>query len=249
MTVQPKVFIDRKGFDLKIKRLKQNVPEAGRQTVVALMDIAGHSLVDFSDGFTDTNRYINGWIDAANQVGVNIAKRQLKRPKRFHEIGAVLRKQERISEGIFKFWSARVKGMEQRPGHAKWKSYREAKKKLSKAVDLYDRAIENRERFDETKGTGVINFGPKSKNKILLSSLNRVIFKTYGGSGRIFQRGTQWFGEMRNAEPHAKLVEKKHRVVSKTKARLRLIGGRNASKKYLESLTAGVVGAGAGGAA
>jgi len=240
----PTVYIDDRLFREKIRKMKANQPEAGRAMVVELVDLAADGLLQFSAPFNDTNRYYNGWADAATKAGSPRAMLPLEKPKRYADIRARLQRQHDVSRDIFKFWSKRVAGIEARGGnYAKWKSYKQAKKKLSKAVDVFDRAIENLEHFQETGGVGAINFAGKyggaQRTGLSLAALDRTIHKVYGGSGRVFNIGPKWLAELRNAEPHAKLVERKHRVISRTKARLRKLGARSASQKYLDSLTAG----------
>lgn len=249
MAVQPILKPDRRNFDAKIRQMRANQVKAGRDLMLALGEIAVDTLVEFSEPFADTNRYLNGWVHAGTQIGVNRPLREIKRPKRFYLIRNQLRQQMKDSEKLFRFWSRRVAEMEEREGHQKWKSYRRAKKKLSKFVDIYDRAIDNYERFEETKGVGVLHYhGKKSAfiDDAKLSAVDRLITKTYGGTGRVFKVGNQWFVELRNREPHARKADRRHRVVARTKARLRLVAARNASSRYLETLSVGATGKTAG---
>lgn len=150
-----------------------------------------------------------------------------------------------------------------RPGsRGKWRSLRDKEAIVKGAIKRLDDALEQLATLDALpegavfgarnvdigflKGSGFRGFGSKrqqsDKARIATrvraaKSFNvKIIPEAFGGTGRVYQAGDQWFAEFTVREPHARIVERKTRALTRSLALARRAGVRRAGRRWVESL-------------
>lgn len=218
----------------------------------------------------DTGRYARAYAMAHNQllpwasagVILPVALPEL-RPSDY--LGMIRRRTEKQLERLELAedrWFRLKESDERRPNHRRWKSYRAKLKILDRIEKSMERALEQWKAAREAAGAGVsaedgaaaiFIAGRKTKTRFRLSNVGRVIRRIFGGEARLIRAGTMSVVEIRNMEPHARIVERRTRLMSRALAEARrdTPGLRRVSNRHLALLTVNAQGrtvrAGAGG--
>lgn len=245
--------VDISGAMAKLRRLESNRALAGQRGVSVLATAAtGDMVVQAAISARDTQRYMRGWTishnDAAGmtlgEVGPKVLPAVL--PGKYAEkirprLVGQYQKWKAIEENLL-----RLKAADERRGKGKeqdWPSYRRLMKTLDKIGDIVDRTIEQIEAYDKavvegTTGTAVVIGGRRTKRPGI-SNVSRISFKLYGGSARVFTQAGRTFVEIKNMEPHARIIERRLGIGRSSIAKVRTIGLFRASNAYLKSLKSG----------
>lgn len=146
-------------------------------------------------------------------------------------------------------WTGLKERDERKPNHRRWKSYRQKLKILDRIERSMELAIEHYKtaiRADraglagDAEGAAAIFIGGRAtKTQFRVSNLGRVDVKIHGGSASLHRVGGQSLVEMRNAEPHARIVERRTRLMARAIAGARrdAPGLRRIGAKHLALLT------------
>lgn len=182
-----KFSIDSRVLKRKLRQAIAASPEARK---VALPLVVSRVVQRIDDAAPrDTQRYVRGWIMAGREVGVTSLPLPGVRPsKRAEEIKAALLRRA-------KYWDYIVRRYEAQGRRDKWE--RKARRKLASAV----KALES---FTETAIAFNLRGGPREVS---------IRTKIHGGSGRVEVIGDRTYVELRNAEPHARIVERRFGVL------------------------------------
>lgn len=262
--------IDRAEFDAAVNRLrKRGIDAASRAALLELGDAFVTFIIRTAP--RDTNRFVRGYILAWNSIPG--ARKKTLPPLEVSEfadrIEDALRRDlafaTRVREGFHKK-VRRLKGIRANTarGGARGESLssldkriRKAERELDKAGDLEDRAITNLESFERAKANNEPGFAivfarrrGKKGSKTALSRVSRVFTadRTFGGVGRLVRIGPDaWALQLENLEPHARIVNRRTRVVSRAAALARRAGARRASDRAIRELQAAWDGRGVSG--
>ena len=209
---------------------------------------------ELSSKHHDTNRYINGYILAAHDIGyTEIPVKPYRASHRREMFLQVLMEQyddklgtvERLLEKIdwYKQMDAaatpRLDG-KPRKKRTRQPYYRKLLKALKKAQKRLDSAAGELIEAGENEHA-VFFFGRKGRvlksGKTGRSRLASVRGEIYGGRGTVELIGNRVFVTFENLEPHTRLVERKPKIGHPARtamSELRFIGVRRASKRYME---------------
>lgn len=212
------------GLAARLRALDRNRPDARKSAALAM----AHEVVRVAVVIApkDTNRYVNGFAQAANKAGAGPISAPPIRASRVHdEIVRKLRQQAAFWEFIVR--DAETKGRtlyRVRGKSGETKSYRKAKQNLAKA----------REQLKKVDPTSIA-FGLRGSSG---RSLNLTVRnKIYGGTGEVVETPAVTFVRLHNLEAHATIVEKKFGVMKKAGAVARAMGARSVGRAYFKKVT------------
>ena len=241
---------DLSGLNAKLRALEFAAEHAGNASVEAI----GGLLVDTLETLSprDTNRYVRAWIQAGRDAGVTEKPMPPLRASRNRE-----RYLEKLRAQL-EFWAGRLRyargRMEQyenhdaqarprkdgtprakrtaQPYYAKMKRLaRRAEKQIERAARELEKA-EGSEAFVFFDVEGITQ---RRQGR----SLSTVRDTVYGGEGRMLRHGTTAYVELRNKEPHARIVERHPHLghpVATAKQLVRVAGVRPAGTAYRAAL-------------
>lgn len=215
--------VDSRGLMEKLRALDRNRPEARKAAALAM----AHEVVRVAVVIApkDTNRYVNGFAQAANAAGAGpIPVRPLRASRVHDEIVRKLRQQVAFWEFIVR--DAEAKGRTQYKGKksGETRSYRKAKDNLRKA----------REQLEKVDPTSIA-FGLRGSSG---RSLNLTVRnKIYGGTGEVVETPAVTFVRLHNLEAHATIVEKKFGVMKRAGSVARAMGARSVGRAYFKKVT------------
>lgn len=194
----------------------------------------------------DTNRYVRGWIDAGNQAGLGTRRLPTIKQPRDTKFGLerLITQHERArkrvvrAEKSLEFWDNILTNRYERTGRrGRWRrdasrKRAAAKRTLVAATKQFERARQillDATGTDDGRGAtlnaGVIVIGGrKTKKATSLSSLASVRTKPIGGEGQMLILGGRLVLRLANLEPHARIVERRHRVMRRAAESLRRLG-------------------------
>lgn len=116
---------------------------------------------------------------------------------------------------------------------------RAAKRTKRKAEKQVARAEEELALFDRSP-FAIVMGGRRTKSAAALGRLSTVRTKVYGGTATVRELGAMTVVELRNKEPHARIVEKRDRTMrGALAAGFRGTGLRRIGRRHLEAATAG----------
>lgn len=174
---------------------------------------------------TDTNRLVNGWLDAGQKAGVsNTPLRPLKASsrrdqylKQMQEEMVGFAKQISRLNGWMEFYERQdaqnpvTKTGKPRKKRTNQPYYRKLQRRVAKAERRLDRVIEEYE-----KALGSDSFIFFDREAFVQRKSNRAFStvrdKPYGGDGSIFRQGLMWVLSLINREPHGNIVERHPRL-------------------------------------
>ena len=208
-----KITADHSGLHRRHVSINRALPIAARAAVVAGAD----AVVDAIErtGPRDTNRYVRGWQESAIKAG---GKPRMVLPVvegRFatFQIGQ-LEKQVRRIEGQIRWRSERFerwsKGRDGRPRKlSKW--MHAERRRIYSLVNLLERAKEHLRLAMGSDSFVLIGRGYGRR-------ISTVRTKVYGGTGRVRFTGGAAKIELRNREPHVRIVESRQASLARAVA-------------------------------
>lgn len=170
-------------------------------------------------------------------------------PDRERQIEVMRRSVERAQERESR-WLKRVRNLEVRPGGPvykrgpkkgrPWKSYTDALKALDRAGKVTDEAIVRLEEFlasDGSAPTLVVRGRRNRRGRFGVSQLSSTRTRVYGGTAE-YQPGIggSHLLTLRNREPHARFVNRRHGLYSNAQRYASFTGARRASRVYFEAM-------------
>jgi len=217
----------------RIARAVANAPAA--KAVAA--SIWGAKFIELMDKRAprDTNRYVNGWLQAGRGAGVSSLPDHPLRPTQsqylFRLEQQYFREVKRLAllELDLRIW------YEQKTGRKKRGYYNKLKRAVEKARERVARSEEEIKKASGDANVIVIG-GRKSraKNPVgKLSGLATVRLNQYGGEGSLKMVGTTAILTLHNKEPHCKLVERRFRSVGSAKSKAAFEAKAQMKAKYL----------------
>mgnify|MGYP007005604090 CR=1 FL=1 len=199
----------------------------------------------------DTNRFANANVQAAQQAGIgplpapimplanskyiaqmeDAADRQVAR---WEKAAAYEEKQIAILDNLKRLYGGDaviLKAQPFDPGTID-ERLRRHEKAWVKATGYVQRANEEKAKLTPTSiAIGLYGRGRKGR------AIGTQIVKTvYGGDGRVLSSADATVIELRNKEPHARILESRLGWAKKAKAGIRQAGGKIRSRKYAEAL-------------
>jgi hypothetical protein len=194
----------------------------------------------------DTGRYLAGWIEAGNAANVGPTRMApaLRDSRWAEKLEAALDRQiDRLvvqinaKAGVLDAWYF----SKNRPidSWARKKQFEIAR--LSRALQ---RAVETKKKYLNAEGP-VIAFDIFSNGRRVrtasgsMKQLRQTTIrdKVYGGTGEIVQRDTGPVVMLHNREPHVTLVERKHRLITRANAAVRLDTEARGKRVFLQELS------------
>lgn len=197
-------------------------------------------------GPRDTLRFTRSYAMAHNDLSptVRITIPSVRESKYAKQNLARIRKQASRAEEQVERWTRNVESYRRRrqlsnpSGRAAQKYLRQWTKQLEQA----QAQLESIDAAPDEAGAAIVIGGRKRKRNAAAgaggpkSSISRVSVKVHGGSGKIIEAGGRLFAEIRSREPHARLVNRRTRVVSRAVQTIRVVGARGAAPAYLDRL-------------
>lgn len=206
----------------------------------------GRALITLSPA--DTNRYRRAWAIAANEAGVGpfavpevVPSKYNERLKERLELQA--ERWQRIAEDKRKsaeYWQRVYENRYAREGRrGKWE--RDCAAKRDKAAKIAEKAAKvaarAREEADMIRPDSIVIWGRRKKapggkgylsaaEDLRIGRLATVRVKVHGGTGYVVATSRGGYIILHNLEPHASIVEKNSRVVSRASAQVRRPGIR-----------------------
>lgn len=215
-------------FRRKIAAMRRGVPAAGELAVRELATASTAVMRDITRAeATDTGRYLRGLDIIQNDLGVRtVAITVPRESRRLPKIVARMRAQVVRVRAINDRWERNVEGYARKgPRYASWPSYKEALRVRGKTRKLVAFAQEQLKTAQE--GGAVVEIGGStSKDPYARRRLARTIAPLYGGRATINTTGGATIAVCQHMEPHARIVEKRTRVVSRGLAAARSYGLR-----------------------
>lgn len=192
----------------------------------------------------DTGRFAISFGQAHNDLSLSATMPlpPLKESKHLDARIGILVSQKRKAEAQVERWERNVASYRFRrqlstpSGREAQKYLRQWKKQLEQATAELDK-IE-----DRTDVESIIVIGGRVRKRAGAGGpkrgVARVTIRTFGGQGRVIDGHGATFAEIRSREPHAQLVNRRTRVLSKNIALARAGGAQVASAKYLARIGA-----------
>lgn len=247
-----KLKVDDSLIEKKMAAAEQKVVGLSREAAVTSAFMFGQYIIPIAP--RRTNRYVNGWIHAVNDIirrsgasipGVRTIEPFPLRQESGDRIRDILETQlERLYKDR-EYKQSLVERDEKRMARRKkkrayWKSTKQTKKDLRKIEKAIARAEETLAKFSDADAAGaavILIHGRKTKRKYSLSSLASIREKVYGGEGRIIETASGFVVQVKNKEPHARIVERHTRAGRRVRAILKATGLKTVSRKALNELT------------
>jgi len=205
--------------------LRRRVERALRNRRAARRDALGVVVEQFvrvlvREGPRDTNRFVRAYQQAANDLGLG--------PFLVLDVvpGKDVARRERLVRQLRK-WSAIVE-LNERAGRTTYKGVKRTgpDKNYLRAVRLRDRAAKELAEFAENS---LVIGGRRGSRGV--GQLATVRTKIFGGKGRWIEAGGDLFAEVRNLEPHARIVQRRTKIINRGlgaagRGALRVVGAR-----------------------
>lgn len=245
--------VDTSGMQRKLQLMARARPEGRKNAVLFGVGAAVRGIVRQCPA--DTNRLVNGYIEAGQQAGLGAfvgALRPLRQSKYRGLQETALAVQVTRYEKNVKYWAGQVaflrnaraldggKRVLHRPGGdvTVAVALREAESALRKNIKLVERARAEQGKLAEFSIVFGI-FGGRSGRKIGTTVSSTV----YGGQGEFIHTADASYVRIRNLEPHARVIEKRTGLVRQAVAALKVDGIDTVKRGYVEAMrnAAGVV--------
>lgn len=242
--------IDDTEFRRKLQAMARNGEKAGVRATAVLAGQATKSMTAQAEQKAfDTGRYLRATQmqhnDVAAKSGGRVASEAVvtvRESKRGNDIRKRFKVQYEKWTGLEKKYLRWKASYEARPGHEKWPSYRKLLRTLDKVGDVVDRLIntaaELNAKTDAELATAIV-IGGKRTQRPGLTNLLRVDTKLYGGKARLWREATRTMAELRNMEPHARIVEARLRIGGNAVSNVKGAGLKRAGKAYIEETKQG----------
>lgn len=181
----------------------------------------------------DTNRYVNGWIMAARQVGATTRTPLPTRESRYRkmyenvltrQLTRLERKSKSLARTLDRWYYSKGR-------RGPW--LRKMERELRKLERRAERAREELEAFRSNPDVIVMDLF-RRKGGRATQRLATTRSAIYGGAGALLRAGSRVFVRLHNREAHASFVEREHRIVSRAMGQMRRVGVRRAGRAYIE---------------
>lgn len=247
------------GLRAKHALIRANLPRARREAVREGVKVFVGDLVRLSQPHRDTNRYVRAWIEAGQKTGATnlpmppvVQSRYLSLHLDAYQayIDRLEAQAEDARQTLERWYirkgrrddrtSQRLKNtIEKKSRQAQLK--REEMKQVAQATGAI---IIDAGRIYKG-GQSARHKGGHQPDRLVTGPQNKpsARFKVYGGDGRIYQGATVSYVLLKNAEPHARIVEWKFGLVRQAKAGLNLYGLRKVRTAGVATMLTGVRGA------
>jgi len=237
------VTVDLRGLRARHARMRQNAEAARRAALHRGISLWAHEVAERSP--RDTNRFVRGWIQAAQAVGVTGLIEPIVQSSKYLEVYVEAYEFEIARLGQ-KLWAAHktlTQGVPGRGGTLRpVKGVRRARLEQTRA-SLLARIAAKREELRKllaTEGAIVIGAGKvwlaDDGPGIALSQKSTrptVRLKIYGGQGRVYETQGRSVYILHNLEPHTSLVEFRHKVAAQARDGLQFFGIKAIRQVYL----------------
>lgn len=198
----------------------------------------------------DTNRYVNGWIQAAQQAGVTKLKMYPFNASSRREQYLKLLEEQYNSHHA---WANSIRGAlsryevhdrnaaprkdgKPRKKRAQQPHVKKLKRELTRVEKTEERSLELW--MAALANESIIFFDRRAHHK-RPRQMHTVRHEIYGGTGRLIVIGGQVVVELENLEAHARLVERNPKIghpVRSAYGSLKSFGLRRASNRYMETM-------------
>lgn len=238
------------GLVENLVRVKAFHPKAHQAATLVIAEHFVKEIDKVMKTHNDTNRYINGWIGALRDAGIqSIPMRPYKDSKRREEYLEALAKQYDGTADLVDKLESQVEFYEREDRNAtprkdgkprKKRMNQPHVKKLVKNLRWWTRRRDKVLKIYEDAITEhAILFFHRRVHHRKTRDFHTIRTKIYGGSGRILIVGNQVIVELRNLEAHPRLVERNPKIghpVRTAYSKLRAFGLRRASKRYMATM-------------
>lgn len=230
----PRIRVDTRKLRQRIEIAKRS----GDQGATEGARVMAAAFVDFvlTTSPQDTNRYVNGWIEAARDVrATQRTPLPIQESRSRNRILAALEGQvRRLDKKAEQLETVLDRWYYTKGRTGPWLRKKEAE--LRRLHKRRERAAEELAKFIGAEGAIAIDlYGRKGAKTQRLTTVRT---KVYGGVGAIIHAGGARVVRLHNLEPHATFVERRTRVVARAVAVLRSAGLRRAGTAYLRKQAA-----------
>lgn len=209
--MNPTLKIDDSQFRRKVRQLAVQSVFAGEKAIRVQGAYVAGLCVENSKKHVDTGRNLRGWQLCYNSIGEGKVPVQTVKPSRVRD--AIRKKLEAQVDRLaavratYERW---IEIQKRRKGHEGWPSFRKLVKKHKRIREIEDRALEQLFIYqtDTSEATLLIG-GRRTKAQYSKSRLRtvRTGMRLFGGDSRVYRAGSRWLIEIRNREPHARILE------------------------------------------
>lgn len=243
-----------------LQRMDRATPQARRALVATGAGFVLQRAVQLANQRArDTGRYVRAYQEAYNRtlllapevsgfVGGSMRMTAVTPSKHirkvFPRLNALLKKFTGLERALLAEVRAEESRIKPNKGRLAW-----LKKRLDKVGNVTDRVIEQLDAIDragEGYRYGIVIGARRTKGLLTVSRVDTVHLRIYGGSARFVGDGVL---EVRNMEPHARIVARREGIERQALASLRGTGVQRAGRAYLAALqrASGVKMIGSGG--
>lgn len=251
--MQIKATVDMRQMDAKIAEMRRSRSSALAAAAAASGAEMTRDLINLTRDHRDTNRLIRSFEDAHNDLArlsngavSPVTKHGLNRSSRWMEFRERLEIAVSRAEAQERRIARYIEANEKKPGFkASWPSHRKLIRAYDKAGDVTDRAIAALDEYDRSGGAGsrgIVVYGQsrRRKNRTLVGTttrnLDRVVIQEFGGKGTITTIGPNTIAVGASYEPHAKIANRRLRLLAQAQARQRTVGRRTFTAGYFNHI-------------
>lgn len=233
---------DASAWVAKLRAQRAAGPAARRSAATSMVQHLSNRLVQISR--KDTNRYVNGWIDATVAAGATQNREPFRKSRNSDALAKALATQlvrlENILAGLV---AMRAKwDMEGRKHDRSYQRVQQGIDKQKQRVEIAKQHIENFNKHGATivmtRGTGAGLAGYERRADSGKGVNVEVKHQIYGGTGRILQGQNTSVIIVHNLEPHSRVLEKRFGTLRTASAGLKAFGAKQGGATYLRSLLA-----------
>lgn len=249
--LQPTVRVDDSAFRAKLRRMRNESPQASAETVaeigVLFLDVVAGAAPVATGRFKRAVQMARN--DLARIAGLNVvALEPIDADGGMDRVRDLERQLERV-QGQIEYWERlRDRNLAKSPKTARgkppesWPSHRDILRRLRKLEKLERSAVQQLVRYAQATagGESVLFIGARANaQSTSVRSLVTVRTKVYGGRGTVTRQGQAWTAEGVILEPHGRFVDKRMRLGARAKVVLQTSGARRVSKSWLDRVAPG----------
>ena len=229
--------------------MRKNMTDAKEKALAVAGSVATRVMFDLANiEARDTARYMSGWGEAHNDLGVAIVALP---PIVAHKgsTNPLFDQQEKLERQVERLLAIEKRMLAWKKIHEErmakrvrskrvWKSHKKMLRKLDRIANVTDKAIGELDKFLGQKVGVIVIGGRRSRSgRFGKSQLATVRLEPKGGTASITTVGSTSLLTLHNREPHASLVERNTRIGARGLAYARSeLGLRRVSKKYLKQI-------------
>lgn len=254
MASRTRVTVDTSVLRRKVQRVLSNRTGARRETALAL----AHAQVEFfvDQGPRDTNRFVNGWIQANNAAGLRrLAEKPLERSRIADKIITFLEEQAEYLRGAIAGTEKTLDAWYTSKGRKEDKWARRKRREVDRLKIRLADTLAGIEAAAERAGVIILDanralpFAESSfrvrrrKSRVAGRQgsviLARAQLKVFGGTGRVVDLPNSTLVILHNKEPHASIVDRRFSLSTKARSELSRVGGKLYGNAYTNRLLKG----------